>query len=506
MNNAIEEQSTYGRILKSSLVMGGAAAINMIFGFVRTKFAAMLLGPTGIGELANLTAILNLISTIAGFGMQNSGVRSIAQANSNGSQDSLGYTALTLRRVCLVTGLVGSIVTIMMSTWFSKWTFGSDNMTLHIAALSVGVLLGNLSSGQVALLQGLRQIKDLAKINVYGGAIGTAASIFFYFWLGHNGIVPTLLVTVAATAAVSWLISKRIDIPKIQSSWNESLKASRSMLAFGISLMWAAVVTSLVGYLINAIITKELGITSVGIYSAAFTLSAVLVSFVLNAMGSDYYPRLVAAAGDHTSLNRFVNEQTEIGILLATPFLLATLTFSPWVVQFFYSAEFLPAAGLMQWFVLGSLIRVIQWPMGYLQQALGKAKIFIITQTFFNILHLALFAFFLREFGLEGAAASFFALYAIALGVIKKLANHLTTFMWSSQATKLIATNALLILLVFMLMRWLPLLPGTIAGTLITTFATTLSIRGLTKRVGPEHRLVKLFMCIPLLRLFLRVK
>jgi antigen flippase len=50
--------------------MGGAAGINMLLGMVRTKFAAILIGPLGIGMLANFIVIQTLVSTIAGFGIQ----------------------------------------------------------------------------------------------------------------------------------------------------------------------------------------------------------------------------------------------------------------------------------------------------------------------------------------------------------------------------------------------------------------------------------------------------
>ncbi len=61
-----------------------------------------------------------------------------------------------------------------------------------------------------------------------------------------------------------------------------------------------------------------------GIYSAAFALSGMFVNFVLQAMGSDYYPRLTSVATNKAMMNRMVNEQTEIGLLLGVPGLLAT--------------------------------------------------------------------------------------------------------------------------------------------------------------------------------------
>ena len=66
---------------------------------------------------------------------------------------------------------------------------------------------------------------------------------------------------------------------------------------------------------------------------------------------------------DHGAMRRMVNEQTEIGLLLALPGLFATVALAPWIIRVFYTAQFAGAAELLQWFVLGCLGRVISWPM-----------------------------------------------------------------------------------------------------------------------------------------------
>ena len=75
-----DEKASYGQILKSSSLMGGAAGINMLLGMVRTKFAAVLIGTTGVGLVASFGAVQGLIGTLAGLGIQSSAVRDVAAA------------------------------------------------------------------------------------------------------------------------------------------------------------------------------------------------------------------------------------------------------------------------------------------------------------------------------------------------------------------------------------------------------------------------------------------
>ncbi len=473
----------------------------MLFGMVRTKAAAIMIGSAGIGLLSNFTIIQTLISTVSGLGIQSSAVRDIANAEATGQRKSIARSALALYRLCWLTGLAGSIAMLSFSSLFSAWVFGSENYAEAIAVLGITILLNSLSGGLLAVIQGMQRIGDLARVNVLSAGTSSFLTIGLYAWLGLRGIVPALMLIAIVQVAFSWFFAKRLFLPRVTVTWSESMSESKSMIALGISFMWSALMVSIVGFATNSLITHYIGLKGVGIYSAAFALSGMFVNFVLNAMGTDYYPRLTKTAPDKDEMNRLVNEQTEIGILLATPGILATISLAPWIIHFFYSAEFLPAAALLQWFILGCLIRVIQWPMGFLQLALAKGKLFFLTQTAFNMLHLVLIWLGIKLIGINGVAVAFFLLYTFSLGVIKSVAKHLTDFQWSNQSRKLIMIAVPVVAATFTMAQFLPLWLATISGMAITAAATALCLRALISRIGKEHRVVRAACKIPGIRM-----
>lgn len=71
-------QQTYGQILKSSVLIGSSSMLNMGLGFIRTKAMAVLLGTSGYGLMGLYGQVQDLTRTVAGVGMNNSGVRQIA--------------------------------------------------------------------------------------------------------------------------------------------------------------------------------------------------------------------------------------------------------------------------------------------------------------------------------------------------------------------------------------------------------------------------------------------
>src|SRR5512137_2351256 len=90
---------SYGQILKSSALIGGSSVVNIGLGIVRVKAMALLLGPGGVGLLGIYGSIADLARTIAGMGINSSGVRQIAEAMSTGDMQRIARTVMTLRRV-----------------------------------------------------------------------------------------------------------------------------------------------------------------------------------------------------------------------------------------------------------------------------------------------------------------------------------------------------------------------------------------------------------------------
>jgi len=491
------EKTSYGQILKASSIMGGAAGINLLLGMVRVKFAAVLIGTTGVGLIASFTALQGFIGTLAGLGLQSSAVRDIAAAVAKGDDPAVGRAVLTLRRLCWLTGLVGMATMALASPLLSQLTFGHRVHTLDIAALGLIILFGNLSGGQMALIQGMRRIGDMARANIYGAAAGTLAAIGFYAALGLRGIIPTLLAVSAIQLALSWYFARQVPVPPATLTWRQTFAQANGMVRLGLVMMWNGLLGSAVAYLTILLITQHEGTQAVGLYSAAFALSGMFVNFVLGAMGADYYPRLTGVASDKPAMVHMVNEQTEMGLLLALPGLLATMALAPWILQIFYAREFLGAVELLQWFILGCLWRVISWPLGFVMLALGKRRWFLLTETSFNLLHVALVAIGLQLYGIEGVAIAFVVIYVCYIAAVFLVSRCLIGFKWSGECTRLGLLSLPILGGVFTASRLLPLWPATGLGLSLTLVASVLCLRGLITRIGPEHRLTRAIAKLP---------
>lgn len=489
MSKPEEQGNSYSRIMKASSLIGGSEGASLLIGMVRIKFVAMLIGPVGLGLLATYQSIIGLVGTLAGLGIQLSGVRDVAESFGQGDMEKFGRTTLSLRRICWLTGSLGALLVVLFSHYFSVITFNSDAYTLPIALLGFIILFGNIQEGQVALIQGTRRIGDLARLKVIGSAVGSVISVLFYFFLGLKGIVPALISLSFFNLMTSWWFSRKIVVPRVKMNWAESIQEAGGMIRLGIAFMWSGLLFASVAYVTRILIIRELDMVAVGIFSAAFTLSGAMVNFILVAMGADYYPSLTAVSQDKVKMCKLVNEQTEIGLLLAAPCLIYSIIFVHYIIKIFYSSDFSQAENLFPWFVLGCLGQVISWPMGFILRALGAARIFVITETTKNVIHIILIWSLLLLFGIEGVSIAFFLLYCFYTVIVLVLSRCLIGFFWSPGVVRLLIFILPAIGLVFLSNKLMPIIPAAVISNVVAFFTSVYCLRQLVIRLGPAHKI-----------------
>jgi O-antigen/teichoic acid export membrane protein len=108
-----------------------------------------------------------------------------------------------------------------------------------------------------------------------------------------------------------------------------------------------------------------------------------------------------------------------MALLLAGPALLAMITLAPWVIHLLYAASFAPATDVLRWQVLGDILKVASWPMGFILLAMGRGGIFIATEFTWNATYLGAIALGIQEWGLVIAGVGFWFAYLVyfCLGV-----------------------------------------------------------------------------------------
>ena len=477
-------QSSYRSILKATSLFGGVQVYQILIQIIKSKIVAVLLGPVGVGVMGLYQSGLQLVQQISSMGLANSAVRDVSEANGTNDIYRIAKTITVVRRLVWFTGLLGLIIVACCSPLLSKASFGNYDYTIPFIILSVTLLLDQLNAGQRVVLQGMRRLKDLAKCTTYGVTFGLITSVPLYYLLGIDGIIPTLILNSACSLTLSWIYSRRIKIEKVPVSPKQTLEQGRQMLVMGISMSLSGIFASVVSYAIRGFIQGNGGVEQVGLFQAGFIIMTTYVGMVMNAIGTDYYPRLAAINKNNAKCREAVSQQGEIGTMILAPMLTGCLVFMPFVLELLYSDSFLAANEYVSWACLGMMLRLAAWVISYLFVAKAESKLFLKIELSANAYYLIFSLLGFKFWGLTGLGIAFVLEYVVYFLQCYLIARKRYDFRFTRSFIKcygiqlLLVTACLVIVMIFS--GWLKYA----LGSIIILISGLLGLIGLNQRMN----------------------
>lgn len=477
-------QSSYRRIFKATSLFGGVQVYQILIQIIKSKFVAVLLGPAGVGIVGLYQSGLQLVQQISSMGLAQSAVRDVSEANGSNDLHRIAKTVTVVRKLVWFTGLLGFIIVACCSPLLSKVSFGNYDYTLPFVILSITLLFDQLCAGQRVVLQGMRRLKDLAKCTAFGVTFGLVTSVPLYYWLGIEGIIPTLILNSLCSLALSWLYSRKIRIEKVEVTPKQTLEQGKQMLVMGISMSLSGIFASIVSYAIRGFIQSNGGVEQVGLFQAGFIIMSTYVGMVMNAIGTDYYPRLAAINKDNTKCSEAVSQQGEIGAMILGPMLTFCLVYMPFILQLLYSDSFLAANEYVTWACLGMMLRFAAWVISYLFVAKAESKLFVKVELSVNVYYLVFSLLGYKFLGLIGLGLAFALEYLVYFLQCYFIAKKRYNFRFSSSFKKCYGTQLLLVVaclaIVMLFDGWLKYT----LGSIIIAISCYLGIKGLNQRMN----------------------
>lgn len=404
--SSVNKENNYKTILRRISSFGGVQVFNVIINLIRGKFVALLLGPEGMGISSLFTSSTNTLQQLSGLGLNLAIVKEVAAKKSDEEQ---AHKIINLSlRLIIFTALLGCAACVILSPLLSKWSFGNYDYTLSFIVLGAGVGLSVAGAGYLSLLQGLGEVKRLAKASIVGGLTGLLGGVPMYYFWGDRGIVPAIIL-LALTTFLFYFYSFRssFSLNKIKFSLSEHSPAIKRMISLGLILMVGGLVGTFSNYIINIFVRTFGSVDNVGLFQAANSITNQYVGIIFSALALDYFPRLSAITGSIPKMREVVNRQAEIVIVIMTPLIILLLLTTPWLIQILLSETFLVVSPLVKWLALGVLLQGITFPLGYLFIANENRKVYFWMEVVWsNILWIACSFIFYYYFNLIGLGIS----------------------------------------------------------------------------------------------------
>lgn len=433
--------------------MGGASLIGILFSIVRMKFAAIHLGPTGIGYIGLFQNFIYLASTVAGIGISTVAPRQVASQRALGGEAAEYSMSKVVIEASVFLGLIGMVVVWAFRHLIADTFLGSPSLTGFGGFLALAVFFTVLSGTQVGVLTGLGRVGQAAKVTVWCNVAVTPLFLLsLYVW--PKSAVAVLLISLPACSAVAgWYFLRANRRHKPPAKQSRNFQGLIETFSLGITVTITGGVTLLAQLLVRRLLLGGNGEEALGQFQAAWAIGSMYLMLALQAMSADFFPRL-SASKNVQEHNRLINEQTEIALILSAPFILGLMGFATIGIEILYGHDFVAAATTLRWQMLGDVLKILSWPLGYALLARRRQASYFACECLANVLFVASTWWLLPRFGIEAPGIAYFIMYLGYLPAVHWAANADRRFSWNKEAKR---TAGLLILIsagLFLLFGW----------------------------------------------------
>ena len=416
------ELSRYRSSFGATLLFSGVQVYQILIRIVKSKFVALFIGPAGMGIQSLLHSTTDTISAATNLGLNTSSVKTISAANRDSNKELIEKNVTAQRRLIWITGLIGMLVCALLAPLWSQTSFGNSDYVTAFVLISSIVLLDQLNKGELALLQGMQQKKQLARANIIGQTLNAIVTIPLYYFFGVKAIVAALVLGSLISLCISLYYSRRLGVQKVQMTWRETFSIGREMIKLGFFLSLQYLMTTLVVWIVRNYVSGIGGVDEVGLYTAGTAIVSSYLGLVFTAIATDYFPRL-AATKSNEEMNLAVRTQAELTVLLLAPIAVAFIVFCKPVIILLYSEKFLPIEYMMYWSVGAVLLQAMGWALSYTLLAKAKPTVFFYNELFATIWGLPVKLLCYKWWGLTGfgmATMICYGLYLIQVLIVTK--------------------------------------------------------------------------------------
>lgn len=387
-NNTTDRETGYRHVFKYIGVLGGVYGLKQFVMLLRNKLIAILLHSKGFGINAVYGNISELIYNCTNMGVSFSGVRSLSELFESGTEQQKQNFVSVIRTWALWTGLLAMLICVCFSPLLCDFFFDGDrDYVVPICFLSVYLFTLPLEAVECSIVKAMRRLKNLAWIEITVVLATFFSTIPFYYFLGVNGIVASLIICGLITLGVHFVVTLRMFPYSVSLFSKRVFVEGLSMLRIGVPFVLAGIAAALTVSWIYNILSS---FSEVGMFRQGYLILTVSSGLVFAAMESDYFPRLSSANHDNERMRSMANQQIVANLLFITPLLVVMSLFMPHLIRLISSSEFIPIVPMVVFGVCSLLFKAVTQPIAYIPLAKGHSFVFLIMELIYDAYYLAL--------------------------------------------------------------------------------------------------------------------
>ncbi|OTW80160.1 hypothetical protein BK702_27595 [Bacillus thuringiensis serovar cameroun] len=400
-------------LLKTSFLSGIATIIKMFSNLIINKIIAVYIGPTGIALIGQFQNILNTLVTLGSGGITAGVTKYVAQHVDN-TQLKKRYISISLF-ITIFCAIFTGIVIFILKDWLTLKAFSDLKYRSIFIILSVSILFISLNNYLLALLNGLKKIKVYILINILSSLVALVlTTILTIKYTLYGALLSIVLVqSVVLVVTLVYLIKTKF-INNIQLNLIGEKGIYKDFSQYSLMAIVSMVCVPINQLLIRNLIIDSDSLIAAGHWEAMNKISSMYLLVITTALTTYYLPRL-----SEIRKVEELREEVQKSYRFILPFVLLSCVgifiLRDFIIELLFSKEFYGMRELFVFQLIGDLLKMSSWVLGFLMVAKAMTKVFIITEIGSALLYLGLSHTFINQFSVKGVTMAYATMYLIYL-------------------------------------------------------------------------------------------
>jgi len=338
----------------------------LLLGALRTKVAASVLGPSGMGLLAQAASFSDLLRQISMLGSTNGFVKLLAEAL--GRNDHRGVERLLRSALGLFGALALTIaaISIGLAPRVSQWVFDDPAHATLIVLCSIGLLFAVPATLVARSFSGALQFRSFVQLSIFDSLIGLVGMSLLVWAMGLTGAVLSLVVAEALVLLVGAVLLYRrllrplgIDVrPRAPDP-----ATARNLVRLAGILALTSIAASGAALLVRGQIIRDFGAEANGLYHVAWQVGQNYLGILGASLWTYGMPKVASKLDDPTAVGVLQNDFLRIALAVLAPGIVVLLCARELWVPLLYTPAFLAAGPMLCWQLAGELVAMLRQSM-----------------------------------------------------------------------------------------------------------------------------------------------
>ncbi len=354
-----------------------STGVKIISGLIINKCISLFVGPSGLAMIGQLQNASGIIQTFSSAGLANGVVKYTAE---NVNRAPLWGTAF---RITFFFSMFSSIILVCFSSYLSECFLGGEDYAYVFIVFGCTISLFSINQLLLSIINGLKKIRLYISLNVIQSVYSLILTVLLIYFFKLDG---ALIAMVTNQSVVFFILvfmlrkDKDISILNIFSLPTDLLYVKK-LFQYSLMAIVSAVCLPVSSLFIRNYIATQFSWEFAGYWQAASYISSMYLLVVSTVLTIYYLPRLSSAL-DKTEMYKELKNNALV--LLPVTILIAFTIFllRDWIVVLLFSEKFRGMLILLEFQLLGDIVKVSACLLSYFMLAKAMTKTFILTEIF----------------------------------------------------------------------------------------------------------------------------